>query len=185
MAKIILINGKKRSGKDWTAKLIQEELYKQHKTSEIMSFAGPLKEIVADSFNISLELLDELKNDGEPIVARVDGFQVIISDFRLFLQRFGTEAMKKQFGDDIWVRLLKEKSEKSPVDYILVPDFRFLIEEISDITLKIRNDEIDNANKDFHPSETQLDNFNFKYVIDNTGKPDLTEQVREFVQKIL
>ena len=183
--KIILINGKKRSGKDFFASKLQEELYKNKKTSEIMSFADPLKDIVAKTLNVSLEELDQFKNDKEPIIVRKDGFQEIVTDFRKALQIFGTEAMKPYFGNDVWSNLLLERAKNSKVDFILVPDFRFKVEEISEYTVKIRNDEIDNACKDLHPSETELNDFNFKYTINNSGNPDLTEQINNFIRTVL
>ena len=126
--KIILINGKKRSGKDYFARLLQDELYKNKKTSYVIGFADPIKEIISKTLNVSLSDLDTFKNDKEKIIVRKNGFQEIITDFRQVLQTFGTEAMKPIFGDDIWVQLLIKKAKESNVDYVIVPDFRFLCE---------------------------------------------------------
>jgi len=183
--KIILINGKKRSGKDYFARLLQDELYKNKKTSYVIGFADPLKDIIAKSLNVSLVDLDTFKNDKEKIIVRKNGFQEIITDFRQVLQTFGTEAMKKYFGEDVWVKLLLSQAHSSHVDYVIVPDFRFLSEEISEITVKIRNDEIDNACKDSHRSENELNDFKFSYTIDNTGYRDIEEDVKDFVKELL
>lgn len=183
--KIILINGKKRSGKDYFARLLQDELYKNKKTSYVIGFADPIKEIISKTLNVSLSDLDTFKNDKEKIIVRKNGFQEIITDFRQVLQTFGTEAMKPIFGDDIWVQLLIKKAKESNVDYVIVPDFRFLCEKISPITVKIRNDEIDNACKDSHASENELNDFKFSYTINNSGYRDINNEVKDFVKDIL
>lgn len=186
MAEIILINGKKRSGKDFFAEKLQEELYKNQFTSEIIAFADPIKDIIAKTFNISDEDLDNFKNDKIKIAAKLpkmDGYDCYeITDFRKVLQNFGTEAMKTHFGEDVWVNLLRDKVNKSNVDYVIVPDFRFLSENISSISIKIENKDVEEG--DGHRSETELDNFHFRIVIENTGQPDLTDQVQEVVRKI-
>ena len=167
MPKIILINGKKRSGKDYLANALKLELEQQGHTAEIMSFATPIKEIVADTFGISLELLDDYKNNSQAI--DVAGENLL--DFRVLLQRFGTEAMKSQFGNEVWVDLLKDKVNKSTAEYILVPDFRFLCEdmhkEFTVMTVHIFNNNI--VSDDTHASENELNYYSFDIMLDNTG----------------
>lgn len=185
---LILVNGKKRSGKDFFAKTLKNELGKIGKTAEIMSFAGPLKEIIAETFDITLEQLDDYKNVAEPVGTirqKMSGISTdVLTDFRLILQRFGTEAMKKWFGEDVWVKLLADRAYKSNADFIIVPDFRFLSEDVGGaITVKIRNADFDNAG-DLHRSETELDNFVFMYAFDNTGYPNIEPVVREFAKNI-
>jgi len=182
--KIILINGKKRSGKDYFAKLLQDELYKNKKTSCIMGFADPIKEIISKTLNISLSDLDTFKNTKEKIIVQKNGFQEI-TDFRQVLQTFGTEAMKPIFGEGVWVKLFLSRAHSSHVDFVIVPDFRFISEEISEITVKIRNDEIDYACEDSHTSENELNDFKFKYTIDNSGYRDIEDDVKIFVKDIL
>jgi len=185
LTQIILINGKKRSGKDYTASVLQEELYKNKKTSETLSFAGPIKDIIAESFRISHEDLDNFKNDEESIIVRKDGMQTVLTDFRKILQNFGTEAMKKYFGDDVWVKLLLEKANKSFVDYVIVTDFRFPEEYINEaITIRIKNSDVDYS-KDPHLSETSLNDFVFDHTIDNTGYRDISSDISELVNKII
>lgn len=188
--KIILINGKKRSGKDYFANLVQEELDIQGYSSEIMSFADPLKQIVADTFDITMDQLDFFKNEATPIgiqEAKYDGYECHkLTDFRLVLQRFGTEAMKVWFGDDVWVNLLLERARDLDVDFVLVPDFRFNIEAIDgSTTVKICNDDVEKNSTDQHISENELNDFTFDYLIDNTGYKDITNVVQEFVNQLV
>ena len=92
MSKIILISGYKRAGKDHIAQMLEKEF----KNSRLYSFASPLKEIVADTFGITLGQLDSFKNDFRTIYIRDEDktFQEV-TDFRKVLQIFGTEAIKK------------------------------------------------------------------------------------------
>jgi hypothetical protein len=187
--KLILINGKKRSGKDHFAQMMQTELDKLGKTSAIMSFADPIKEIISETFDISLEQLDQLKNDATPIgiqEATYDGYDCLyLSNFRLILQKFGTEAMKKQFGEDVWPNLLLERASKADADFILVPDFRFLCENIpGGFTVKIRNDDIEKNCTDNHRSENELNDFKFMYTLDNTGYSLTNKDVQNFIKDI-
>ena len=110
--KIILVNGKKRSGKDWFASVLQERLDDQGYSSEIMAFADPIKNIISQSLGISEEALDKFKNTDEPI--SIKGKKV--SNCRLILQKFGTEAMKEWFGEDVWVDLLLQRAQQLEVD---------------------------------------------------------------------
>lgn len=185
MAKLILINGKKRSGKDYFAKLVQMELLNHNKSSKIMSFADPIKDIISTTLDISKEDLEKYKNDDNSYGLAVQSYQSGIIEegnvinFRGILQRFGTEAMKQWFGEDVWVKLLKQQAEKLNYDYIIVPDFRFLCEDVGDITVKIKNDDVECI--DNHRSENELNDYRFHYIIDNTGYRDITNDVKLFV----
>ena len=186
---LILVNGKKRSGKDYFAQILKGELAKVGKTADVMSFAGPIKEIIAETFDISLQDLDDYKNQARACGishSKMDGYEFEkLTDFRLILQKFGTEAMKKFFGEDVWVKLLAERAFKSTADFIIVPDFRFLTEDVPGaITVKIKNANFDNS-KDLHRSETELDNFTFMYTFDNTDYPDITKDVQKFVKELM
>lgn len=185
---LILVNGKKRSGKDFFAQTLKAEFEKLGKTAEVMSFAEPLKDIIAETFDITHKQLDDWKNLAEPVGTirqKMSGVDyTVLTDFRLILQKFGTEAMKRFFGEDVWVKLLAERAYKSTADFIIVPDFRFLSEDIPGaITVKIKNANFDNAG-DLHRSETELDSFAFMYTFDNTDYPDISKDVQEFVREI-
>lgn len=187
--KLILINGKKRSGKDFTASLIKQAIESRGSTCEILSFASPMKYIVSTIFGITEDQLDVFKNEKFPVYTQDDvGDLDYLTDFRTVLQKFGTEAMKPVFGEDVWASILYRKAKESNADVVLVPDFRFLIEylELPHITtLKIKHTEIEEACKDTHASETELNDFEFDYYIDNTGYPDTTEDVNNFVDALL
>lgn len=198
MKHLILIHGLKRSGKDYTAKIIKEILGDEVSS---VSYADPLKQIIADTFGITLEELEDYKNDGEGVYlqeAKLDGYDCKkITDFRIILQRFGTEAMKKQFGDDVWAKRGFENATKQGTDIVVIPDFRFMIEHetaVSDSrffgnkihTIHVQNKDLPTA--DSHASERELsdNNFKFDYYIDNTGQPlNIKTKVQEILKAIL
>lgn len=189
--KIVLINGKKRSGKDYNAILIKQELESRGYSVSILSFAEPIKTIIAETFGITVEQVELYKNEpseyGLEIRAYPDNQPSCVIEYvgmRDILQRFGTEAMKPIFGDDVWASLLYKRAEKSGSDFVLVPDFRFIIEDnINAIKVNVFNNDIEST--DTHASETELNDFTFDYYIDNTGQPDLTEQIKEITDKLI
>ena len=174
---IVLVSGKKRSGKDYFANMLKD----YRSDIKVMSFADPLKKIVADTFNISLTELEQYKNNPEDVTLPLPNGS--ITNFRLILQRFGTEAMKPIFGDDIWQRLLIEEANKCSENIIVVPDFRFPEEKVEGaITVRIIGSS-DISDGDAHPSEVSLEGFDFDYYIDNSMKdPEaLRLQVKKFI----
>ena len=165
MRKIILINGKKRAGKDYVAKILKEKLG----NCEIMHYADALKQIISETFEISLEELDNYKNENVEII-----FNNRKTTFRRILQCFATEAIKPVFGNNIWKRIVLEKIKETNVEYIIIPDFRFPEEYIAgSYTVKVLGGE----QLDSHISEHALNNFKFDYIIDNTKKEDLTHWI--------
>lgn len=179
MKRVILVAGKARSGKDTTAKIIKEMIV-QGLEVEIFSFASPMKEIISDTFSISLNELDSLKNAQEGIEF---GFYVDRLErehhttFRTLLQRFGTEAMKRQFGDNVWVELMHRKIKESRADVIIIPDWRFKTEseyllnfddEFKVITCEVKREGL--VNKSKHQSEIDLEDVDKDYVIHNDGQ---------------
>jgi len=180
--KLILINGKKRSGKDYFAGELKKQLELQDYSVEIMSFAEPIKSIIAITLGISTGELELYKNNPEQYEIDTFDNEILIhkTNYREVLQQFSTEAMKPFFGKDVWVKMLLARAQDKQVDYILVPDFRFLVENIGDCTVRVNN--FDLISTDLHESEIQLDKFKFDYQINNTGKPNLTLDINNFIK---
>lgn len=183
--KIILVNGKKRSGKDYFAYHLRKYLESHDKKACIMSFANPLKEIVADTFDITFNELDTYKNNTSRYVIDIrDGDKIIKqTDFRKILQYCGNEGLKSQFGSNVWVNLFNDHVKQVKTDFVIVPDFRFLIEDMGDYTIHIFDD--DNEIKDTHISENELNDFKFDYYVDNTGHQDLSKEVQRIASDIM
>lgn len=187
---IILVHGKKRSGKDTFASILKElkpEL-------EVYSFAQPLKEITAKSFGVTLKILDDLKNDESiKIGFRSPNAKMCTGNsVRNFLQNLGTEAMKPIFGNNVWADLAIKHYDTLPQDSIMVvPDFRVLEEYeaikssgIPIITVKIDRDCV-SVSGDTHITENGLVDFEFDFIVDNNGTlDDLRVEAVELLDKL-
>ncbi len=182
MKRVILISGKARSGKDTTAKIIKDSIVEGLEV-EVLSFAEPLKDIIATTMGISLEQLDYFKNECSKILINTIDVGVEprhyleTTDYRKILQRFGTEAMKKHFGNDIWSKIMYDKIKKSRADVIIISDWKFKSE--SDYLLnfddefKIITCEVIRENQSFnsqHQSEIDLEEVDKDYIIQNDGR---------------
>jgi len=173
--KVILIAGKKRSGKDTFADMLSKEFEALGKTVEISKFADPMKRILAVTLGVTEEQLEDMKNNSQYA-------------HRKYLQRFGSEGMKPYFGDDVWVKLMNKKIDRSDADIFLIPDFRFPIEFANLIKLPFTVNIVNkNLNVDLNPhiSERALEEFTFSTEIDNSSTlSDLQKSAKTFAKKI-
>lgn len=182
---IIQIGGFKRSGKDTLASMIANHYISTGKTVDIFHYADSLKQIAASIFNISLEQLDDFKNNKTKLW-RFDEFEnaYLVTDFREILMKIGNEAIKPIFGDDVWRNIMSKKIEKSNADIIIIPDFRFNVEHLSNaVTIRILNNDIINDTN--HPSETELIDFDFDMSIDNTGYNQTQESISYYCEQMV
>lgn len=180
MPNIIQLSGRKRSGKDWTATAIKQQLESHGYSVEVMSFAEPLKDIASIILDMPLSELELAKNNNDAIYQTGSYYKEYLTTFRSLLQRLGTEAMKKYFGKSVWYDLLINRIEQSSADYILVPDYRFPEETIPGaLTVRIYSTSVDLT--DNHISETALDDFVFDHVLDNSNKQLTESDIVHFV----
>jgi len=151
MKTVILISGYKRSGKDTVADMIADKVKNPYR----LSYAAAMKDILADTLGLTLEELEDKKNDSN-------------YQHRSYLQRFGQKA-KEYFGENCWGDIVGRTIQHLPDDsVIIISDFRMPIEAIEGaITVRVTNDRVKNNDK--HISETALDNFEFDYLIQNNG----------------
>lgn len=182
---IIQLSGKKRAGKDTVAKYLTTALETAYDYKvDVISFAEPMKNIIATTLGISLEDLDLFKNRDDIYRLRVidldSSTPLRSTDCRQILQQFGSEAMKKWFGNDVWVNLLNQRIKDSTADVIIIPDWRFQIEELTS-SLKIRvNSNLCDLN-DTHVSETELDSYEHFDLVLNNDDYKLTQQQIEWL----
>lgn len=172
---LILISGKKRAGKDTASAILKGLLV----NSEVTSFAKPLKEILAVTLGVSIEELEDLKNDETNIEIwdkNLKDFRVI-TNFRRSIQALGTEGIRRWFGEGIWAETLIKQPLRVNTEYLIVSDWRYVKElEVLKhdfgqvITIRIENRL--NTDNDSHSSERDLEGFTFDYTIDNTSKDD-------------
>jgi len=169
-SKLIQISGRKRSGKDTTALMLKELLEERGKSVEIINFADPLKDIISTILGISIEEVNFYKDNPSNFKLQIadnnDGTIEHSTNLRSVLQLFGTEAMKKYFGENVWVTLLQDTIDKSDADYVIIPDTRFLCEIVpSATTIRVNSNKA--VNVDTHRSETELDDYRFDITVVN------------------
>lgn len=176
---IVLVSGKKRSGKDYFARLLNEALNREFMnnpsynkmSSQKLQFADPIKEILQVTLGLTETELDNLKNS-----------DTIIEPFgktmRQIIQHFGTNQMQSEFGKDVWV---KQTLKRQVANVVIISDYRFLHESISDFTIRISGGD----SSDDHISENELNDITMKYNINNDERGDLTEDVSYIVKEIL
>ena len=182
---IIQIGGFKRSGKDTISKMIANHYQSKGKLVDIFHYADQLKQIAASIFDISLEQLDEFKNNKTELY-RFNTYEepCKVTDFREILMKIGNEAIKPVFGSDVWQKIMLEKIEKSEADIIIIPDFRFAVEHIPNaVTIRINNSDI--INDTDHPSETELIDFDFDMSIDNTNYSQNQEEISYYCEQMI
>ena len=180
MPSVIQISGRKRSGKDWTATAIKQQLELHGYSVEVMSFAEPLKDIASIILDMPLSDLEFAKNNNDAVYRTGSYDNEYLTTFRLLLQKLGTEAMKKHFGESVWYDLLINRIEQSSADCILVPDYRFPEETIPGaLTVRIHSTSVDLT--DNHISETALDDYIFDHVLDNSNKQLTESEIVHFV----
>lgn len=235
----IAISGKKQSGKDATANIIQcltspgyspehdlsdkllMDCFIKNSPYEIKKFADKLKDIICILINCTREQLEleEFKNQilgdewnkyvlhysngtvSKPFFNINDAIQKkqssryhksasieeIPMTVRWLLQNVGTEAMRNVIHPNIWINATF--SEFTNNSNWIITDCRFTNELIKCkqnkfISIRINRDIPYNNEYSNHPSETELDNSPFDYVIDNNGTYyDLICQVREILIK--
>jgi hypothetical protein len=183
MASIIQLSGKKRAGKDTIANMFKTSLEAYGKSVEVMAFAEPLKDIVATILGVTKEQLDVMKNNPETHKIKISMLNHS-TDARTLLQKMGTEASKKWFGDNVWVNLLKDRISTSDADYVIITDTRFICELLSEaLTIRINSNMA--SSLDMHSSETELDDYEFNITITNDDYSIEQQDIDKIVNNLM
>ncbi len=139
---IISITGFISSGKDTIADyLVAEHGFKRE------SFAGALKDAVAQVFGWDRELLEGKTIEGRAWRERVDKWWATRLNIphltpRWVLQQWGTEVCRYGFHNDIWIASLENKLRKTN-ENIVISDCRFpneltAIKNLGGITVRVK-----------------------------------------------
>ena len=181
---IIGISGKMGAGKDTLGDILCDLEPKY----EVKRFSDKLKMIASLLSGISAERFEsqDFKQLGMPSVWNKHnspttpyGDQHIRMSVREFLQKIGTEAMRDNLHEDVWVNALfadyKERyyGSKNMPNWVIT-DVRFpneanAILNRGGVMVKINRTDTTGINRN-HSSETALDGWRgFSYVIDNNG----------------
>lgn len=186
---VVQLLGQARAGKDFTAFTLKSYYESTGKSVEIYSYAAPMKQIAATLFGISLEQLDDYKNQSDRfhinLIDYLSGSHGFDTNFRTLLQRLGNEAIKPVFGDAVWANLAKQHISKSQSDIIIIPDCRFLVElnTIGGKTIRIVNSSLPPPMD--HPSELELANYVCNFELDNTNYQATEQIIADLAERIL
>lgn len=193
MKTLVLVSGQKRHGKGSVALAMKRHLVK----AKIVSFATPLKQILATTFNMPSPMMDEYKNadfrllHGIPPDAVIDGGDYRMQTYRETYQRIG-DGIKSVYGTTTFAHIACKQIEKAfdICDYVIVDDLRLADDEywyvrdffsnsvsvahgtkevpyINIVTVKVQRPEL--VSEDNHITENGMVDFEFDYTLINDG----------------
>ena len=171
---IVGLTGKKRSGKDTVADIIQK-----HYLCERIAFAEALKCMAYDLNPV----VDDPSSDLAGLVDTFgwDTVKEKVPGVREFLQFLGTDICRKHLGEDVWVNVAMERAygHLSDGKSVVFTDVRFPNEAaMCDAVISVCRPEIDDS--DTHVSETAMNEFRVAATIVNDGTlEDLEKSVIE------
>ena len=176
---------------------------------EQKAFAGKLKQIASILTGISEHMFEDQefkKTDlANEWVYVKPGYPARNMTVRELLQKLGTDAMRDNLHENVWVNALfadyKPKGnmigiypDPASIKYVqeypkwIITDTRFpneleAVKQREGITIRVVRPQIETANfKSQHPSETSLDSAEFDYeIINDAGIPELIEKVRQIL----
>ena len=176
---------------------------------EQKAFAGKLKQIASILTGISEHMFEDQefkKTDlANEWVYVKPGYPARNMTVRELLQKLGTDAMRDNLHENVWVNALfadyKPKGnmigiypDPASIEYVqeypkwIITDTRFpneleAVKQREGITIRVVRPQIETANfKSQHPSETSLDSAEFDYeIINDAGIPELIEKVRQIL----
>ena len=177
---IITISAKAQHGKDSFAKAFKNETSKLHYRTLIIHYGDILKYVCKQYFGWNGEK-DEVG--------------------RSILQRVGTNLCRNN-NPDCWVNCVIElvKGLKTEYDFVVIPDTRFPneIEKWEDTEFFVFSIRLNRKNEDGtdfdnglteeqkqHPSETELDDYGFNYIIENKNLHDIELAAQAILEDIL
>lgn len=164
------ISGYSTVGKDETAKIIQKLT-----GYEIKRWSGKLKEVASVLLGVPAERFEDQSFKASQLGEEWGHMTV-----REFLQRIGTNAIREQLHPNAWVNAIM--SEYTTRSNWVFADTRFkneaqAIKERGGIIIRINRKGVGPIND--HPSEIELDDWEFDHIIENNGSIDeLVEQVK-------
>lgn len=171
------ICGKAGSGKDTVAHYISDYL-----KCGIYHWADPIKEMLISYFGLTYE--DAYSQSGK---AAFNDFWGMTN--REILQRFGTDACRNGFREDVWIKIMELKLKDFTDDIVLLPDTRFdneakFIVDSGGFNILVVRDSLDDVS-DSHSSEAGVSDSLIKKVIyNNSDLVALLVTVQEFCKEV-
>jgi hypothetical protein len=175
---IIGLSGYARSGKDTVA----EHLVLNHKFAQ-KSFAEPMKKAMYILNPIvSSDKIGNFRYQNLVDTYGLDKSKEDYPEIRRLLQVFGTEVGRGIFGDNFWVDIVLKNIDS---ENIVISDVRFkneadAIRNAGGQVWRINRSGIGPVTN--HSSETDLDDYMFRYTIDNNSSiKDLNDLVDQII----
>lgn len=179
---IIGFSGKMGAGKNYIAENIASELFDDGFRVHYLAFADQMKlEIAARYPEYDYDSLFVNKTP----------------DVRKLLQEYATEFGRDVYGDDMWIytlnmrlHMLYKTRIPGKINIYIITDVRFLnelewIEKNNGLVIRVDAPLRTDAAPGMHVSETELDNYPFKYRINNDPGADKDFQKRELASYIM
>lgn len=187
---IIAVSGKMGSGKDTVGQIIQTLA---GESWEVKRFSHKIKVMATLITGIPIEKFEDQEfkrtdlGDEWNLTTHHWAYPVTYPmTVRDMLQKIGTEAMRNNLHQDVWVNALMidyvRGSQLETLPNWVITDCRFLneaaaIKRKKGIIVRVERPNI--MTNDMHQSEIELDRYDFDYVIQNDGTlEELTEKVR-------
>jgi hypothetical protein len=203
--KLFGIGYKSQVGKDTVGKMIQwmtsndfhmsfesfclmEQRWFNGNDYVIKKFADKLKDIVCLLTGCTRKQLEseDFKNSSLPNEWKQDESSNKAVSFRYLMQKLGTDLLRNQLHQNIWVNATFADYNDFPW---CITDVRFkneadIIKDKGGILIKINRD-LPETDKSHHESEKALDNYTgWDYIITNNGSfKDLAEEVKKILIK--
>ena len=149
---IIGLSGKARSGKDTVADALVSK-----RTFVRIGMADQMKTVVALLFGWNSE------HTHGRLKETIDDFWGMSP--RQVMQRFGTDAMRREFGDDFWVRTMERQLARYAAGTnFVIPDIRFpneaeMVKRLGGQVWRLERLDGPVIEASTHPSETALDDY--------------------------
>jgi len=194
--KVLAFAGKKQSGKNTSINYISPKLthYSDH-----VSFAGPLKTICGDLFELDNNQLYGTDAEKNTLTKCVDPDTNDAMTARQVMQIFGTDMCRSIKGD-VWVSKTMRTIDKclynpadfcGPPDYIFIDDCRFTNEydalKAREDTLVIKVERPGYSRNDAHVSETALDHLedaDYDHVLRAENLEELYSECDKLIERL-
>lgn len=184
---IIAITGKKRSGKDVFASILQEHNF------ELYKFAQPIKNMCKDIFLWNEDYINgDKKEEIDPRWGISPRYAQQVIGTELFRQGLPSlsDGFRETVGDCIWVNRFRywydNYKSTSLFGNVVISDLRFLneakmVQEYGGLIVKIVRDT--DSKSDVHQSEQEMESIISDYTIHNDGTlGDYTQKIYKFLE---
>lgn len=169
--KIIALTGAKTVGKTTIAQALQ----KLYKSSEVKSFASPMKAMLL-SLGVDKKYIEKDKEEPIPHIGM---------SARQLLCSLGTEWGRNTLGNDVWIKFLELTLDKSKSEYVIIDDCRFgneaqWVRKQDGIVVRLEREGIEYKHN--HITEYPIEDDCVDYVIDCDDIPECVEAIQFLIE---